>query len=229
VAGIGGGFDMLADDPIADVDILYPPSLNGTWVCERRVTSVEGDVGQAQGAWRLLGGTGDLQSDERSYLRFIDLRRASDATIGLDGRKYFGDVLDRAFELESRTGGATVRWDARAPNTLSYERSGGGLGAAAELKVVQRRVELPNEKGWGSNELIRVTTTSSAFGSKFDITYAARVQRRWRRATTEEGERVVEGLEIIKTYRVLDGIAGIEMPTSTLKSTIRLTRPSATS
>ena len=91
--------------------------------------------------------------------------------------------------------------------------------------MVQRNVELPNEKGWGSNELIRVTTTTSAFGSSFDVTYATRVQRRWRRATTEEGDRVVEGLEIMKTYRVLDGVAGVEMPTSTLKSTIRLTRP----
>ena len=42
--------DMLSDAPIADVDVLYPPSLNGTWVCERQVASVEGDVGQARGA-----------------------------------------------------------------------------------------------------------------------------------------------------------------------------------
>lgn len=217
VEGIGGGFDMLSDQPIANIDVLYPPSLNGSWVCERRVAGIEGDVGQAQGAWKLLGGTGDLQSTERYQVRFIDLRRASDAMTG--------DVFDRGFEIESRTGGATVRWDARAPNLLQYARTSGGPGSAAELKVVQRNVELPNEKGWGSNELIRVTTTTSAFGSSFDVTYATRVQRRWRRATTEEGDRVVEGLEIMKTYRVLDGVAGVEMPTSTLKSTIRLTRP----
>ena len=36
--------------------------------------------------------------------------------------------------------------------------------------------------------------------------------------------RVVEGLEIVTTYRVLDGIAGTEYPTSTTKATIRLTR-----
>jgi len=215
---------MLSDQPLADVDILYPPSLNGTWVCERRVASVEGDAGQAQGAWKLLGGTGDVQSVERYAVRFVDLRRPSDAMTGLDGRKYYGDVFDRGFEIESRTGGAAVSWDALAPNTLRYERKSGGPGAAAELKVVQRSVELPSEKGWGSNELVRVTTTSSAFGSSFDITYAARVQRRWRRATTDAGDRVVEGLEIVKTYRVLDGVAGIEFPTSTLKSTIRLTR-----
>lgn len=32
----------------------------------------------------------------------------------------------------------------------------------------------------------------------------------------------MEGLEIVKTYRVLDGIAGAEMPTSTTKTQIRL-------
>ena len=58
------------------------------------------------------------------------------------------------------------------------------------------------------------------------IDYALRVQRRFRRATSEGGARVVEGLEIVKTYRVLDGVAGVEMPTSTTKSTLRLTRPS---
>ena len=225
VEGIGGGFDVLSEQPIAAVDVLYPPSLNGTWVCERRVAAVEGDVGQAQGAWKLLGGTGELQSGEKYYVRFIDLRRPSDAITGLDGRRYYADVFDRAFELESRTGGASVSWDARAPNLLRYERASGGAGSAAELKVVQRTIEPPGDKGWGSNELIRVTTTSSAFGSSFNVTYATRVQRRWRRSTTSEGDRVVEGLEIIKTYRVLDGVAGVEMPTSTLKSTLRLTRP----
>ena len=61
-------------------------------------------------------------------------------------------------------------------------------------------------------------------GQPTDIIYAARVQRRFRRALTPEGERLVEGLEILKTYRVLDGIAGVEYPTSTTKSLIRMTR-----
>jgi len=232
VQGIGSGFDMLDDKPIADVDILYPPSLNGTWVCERKVVSVEGDVNQAEGAWRLLGGTtgGDFQkSEEKYYVRFVDLRRATDGIIGLDGKKYYGDVFDRGYEIEERTGGTVptvVDWDPRAPNTLKYKKSDDN-SPATELKVVQRTVEPQNNKGSlvGSNELIRVTTkTSALFGSSFDFTSAARVQRRWRRSTTDEGDRVVEGLEIIKTYRVLDGIAGIEFPTSTIKSTIRLTR-----
>ena len=128
---------MLGGRPPKDVDVLYPPSLNGTWTCERRVTSVEGDAGQAEGAWRLLGGTGDLTAPESYSVRFIDLRRSSDGMIGLDGRKYFGDVFDRAYEIESRTGGAAVQWDPFAPNTLSYERRSGGPGAAAELKVTE--------------------------------------------------------------------------------------------
>ena len=81
----------------------------------------------------------------------------------------------------------------------------------------------------GSDELIRVTTRATGpFNTKFDVVYAARVQRRWRRSTTEEGDRVVEGLEVVKTYRVLDGIADVETPTSTVKSTLRLTRTYST-
>ena len=248
VGGIGGGFDMLGDrKPMADIDVLYPPSLNGTWVCERKVVSVEGDTNQAQGAWKLLGGTNiirkgggreDFQkAEEKYFVRFVDLRRPTDGIIGLDGKKYYGDILDRGYEIEERTSRGSgsdegtkpteVQWDPRAPNVLNYDRNDGS--PATELKVVQRKVEPQNNQGSlaGSNELIRVTTKAKAgaiFGSSFDIVYATRVQRRWRRTTTDEGDRVVEGLEIQKTYRVLDGIAGIETPTSTVKSTLRLTR-----
>ena len=68
---------------------------------------------------------------------------------------------------------------------------------------------------------MRLTTSGSVFG---DITYAARLQRRYRRSLTSDGARLVEGLEIMRTYRVLDGIAGVEFPTSTTKSLLRLTR-----
>ena len=103
----------------------------------------------------------------------------------------------------------------------------GGRGSAAELTVVQRSVEQPSEsnKGWGSNELLRVTTSAGSLFGDLSINYAARVRRRWRRGgVTPDGVRVVEGLEIVTTYRVLDGIAGTEYPTSTTKATIRLTR-----
>ena len=104
------------------------------------------------------------------------------------------------------------------------------------LRVVQRSVEPPSDKGWGSNELVRVTTSAGTGFGSYEIDYAARVKRRYRgsdpelseltnhiefepkpgldlyrryrRSYSESGERVIEGLEIVKTYRVLDGIAG---------------------
>ena len=232
---------MLAEDG-PTVDALYPPSLLGLWRCERVVTSVEGDALQAEGAWRLLGGDGEFRRPEAYLLRYVpqpgaeigpDGKMVGPSSLspitGTDGRRYFGVVLDRGFEADTRAHGASVAWDARAPNALKYERNSGGRGSAAELKVLQRSVEEPSDKGWGSNELVRITTSAGSVLGGFDVTYAARVQRRWRRGTTESGQRLVEGLEIVKTYRVLDGIAGVEYPTSTTKSALRLTRPKAAS
>ena len=45
------------------------------------------------------------------------------------------------------------------------------------------------------------------------------------RRNFEGDQRVVEGLEVVKTFRVLDGVAGTEYPTSTIRSQLRLTRP----
>lgn len=233
VEGIGGGADMLSEKPPKIADVLYPPSMNGTWECKRIVTSVEGDAFQAEGAWRLLGGYGsDIKAPEAYRMRYIEqppdrpdgTRSPGQSLVGLDGRNYFGVVLDRGFEMDQRVHGATVQWDARTPNALEYARAEGGRGGAAAVRVVQRSVEPPDDKGWGSNELLRITTTANVLGQPTDIIYAARVQRRFRRALTPEGERLVEGLEILKTYRVLDGIAGVEYPTSTTKSLIRMTR-----
>ena len=69
VEGIGGGADMLSEASPAVADVLYPPSMNGTWQVRRIVTSVEGDTFQAEGAWRLLGGYGsDLRAPEQYTL-----------------------------------------------------------------------------------------------------------------------------------------------------------------
>jgi len=230
IEGIGSGFDILSASPSGDV--LYPPFLNGTWLCQRVITSVEGDVGQARGAWRLLGGDGDFDArqPETYEVQYLDTRRAGSIT-GLDGKTYYGMVLDRGSEIDARTHGAKVAWDDRSPGTLSYERTAGGLGSAAELRVVQRSVETPgpSSQGWGSNELIRVTTSSSTpLLGEIKIDYAVRRLQRFKRAdVTEDGRRRVEGLEIVKTYRVLDGVAGIEYPTSTTKSVLKLTRSRA--
>ena len=230
VEGIGGGADLLSNAAPAIADVVYPPFLNGTWRCERVITDIGGDVGQAKGAWRLLGGYGDVGQPESYSVRFIDTRDANPSPIvGLDGRTYFGVVLDRGYEFDQRAHGAQIQWSAASPNTLSYSRDEGGRGSAAELRVVQRSVELPQESndgtrqlgGWGSDELYRVTTSTAITG---EIYYCARVKRRWRRGVTEDGGRLVEGLEIVKTYRVLDGVAGVEYPTSTTKSMIRLVR-----
>ena len=55
IEGIGGGADVLTQKPSV-ADVAYPPSLLGYWRVERQVVSVEGDAGQAQGAWLDLGG-----------------------------------------------------------------------------------------------------------------------------------------------------------------------------
>ena len=57
------------------------------------------------------------------------------------------------------------------------------------------------------------------------VSRAVRVRRRFRRAFDDVGRRVVEGLEIVTTFRVLDGLAEASLPQSTAKSTLRLARP----
>ena len=93
-----------------------------------------------------------------------------------------------------------------------------------ELAIIQRSVESSSSSsndGFGFNELVRLTERQVPAG--IPIQRCARVQRRYRTTTTEPGGGVVvEGLEIVKTYRVLDGVAGIELPTSTTKSQIRM-------
>ena len=235
VEGIGGGADILSERPTVP-DMVYPPLMNGSWTCRRIVNSIEGDLLQAEGAWRLLGGSGDFRQPESYIMRFLDVRTigSTQYVTGLDGQRYYGVVLDRGRELNSRMRGATVTWGATEPNALSYQRNEGGRRGAADLAVIQRSIEVDGAasmgQGWGSNELVRITTRASPLGDgalglgAFEVNYATRVQRRWRRSTTDLGEPCIEGLEIMKTYRVLDGVAGVEIPTSTTKSILRLTR-----
>ena len=225
VEGIGGGADVLSLKP-AVPDVVYPPSLLGVWRVERVVVSVEGDEAQAKGAWfDLGGGSADrFRKPEVFQTRFLP----SPKDVVTDGGT--GTVLDRGFEMSSRVVGGladgSLQWDATAPDTLSYERraGSGGLGPT-ELSVVQRSIELPSEKGWGYDELLRLTRAAGGLFGGEKLLRAARVKRRYRRAYTEAGDRVIEALEIVKTFRVLDGVAGVEMPTSTAKSTLRFTRP----
>ena len=229
VEGMGGGFDIRTSSPTTtkqsgDEDVIYPSSMAGLWKCRRVVTSVEGDAGQAELAWKTLGGTGSsFKSSIESFdTRFVLPPDKNTNSYSFDGQTLKGVVLDRGSEMASRTDSAAVTWSVDAPDTLFYTRRQGGEPSEVEISVVQRKLELPTEQGFGFNELYRVT--SSAGGIVFadqNVQRAVRVQRRYRRAFDENGNRIVEGLEIMKTYRVLDGIAGIEMPTSTTKSSLK--------
>lgn len=226
VPGIGGGFDMVAPPALASQDVIYPGSVEGLWQCSRAVVSVEGDVGQAQIAWRVLGGSEEAfgkKKTETFTTRFILPPASTPNVYEFDGKSVAGVVLDRGFEISQRVQGATnIVWDASVPGDLAYESASGGT---TSLSVVQRSAELPNDKGFGLNELVRVTSAAGGVFGASKVVRAVRVQRRFRRALGDDGARVIEGLEIVKTYRVLDGVAGTEFPTSTTKSQLRLVRP----
>ena len=235
VEEVGGGFDLLSPPSTAlqSPDVFYPSSMANTqWKVQRVVASVEGDLGQAAVAWKSLGG-----GDERAFTskltevyntRFVaapdSMQRSAEYVY--EGKTVRSAVLDRAYEISNRVagGGTTVStlWDPTVnPNTLTYKR--GNTNDEVELVVVQRKIEPPSETGFGSDELYRIKSSAGGVFSGLNVYRAARVRRRWRRGFDEtSGKRVVDGLDITTTYRVLDGIAGTEMPTSTTKSRIRL-------
>ena len=214
----------------------------GVWNCRRIVTSVEGDVAQAELAWRNLGGTGPFRDVESFDSTFVFLPEDTDNSNNANrySYKYNGEwvqgvVLDRKLELQSRmrlndnAADDTITWNIHQPDTLSYTRvplNQSSSTPPVELVVVQRKVETPTEQGFGYDELYRVTSSAGptagifSFATDANVERAVRVRRRYRRAFDERGNRILEGLEIANTYRVLDGIAGVEMPTSTCKSSL---------
>jgi hypothetical protein len=192
-------------------DVTYPLSIQGPWLVQRVVTSVEGDAFQAETAWRTLGGSGDFHKTEKFLTRYLEQEQSSTLT-GNDGSERF-TILDRGYERQARSSSSSSNlvWSQQNPDTLNTDK--------VEVAVVQRTAEPPTDEGFGYNELYRLSE-----GQLFQR--AARVQRRYRRAFDEQtGNRIIEGLEIQKTFRVLDGIAGTEFPTSTTKSMIRMKRP----
>lgn len=197
---VGGGFDLLAQRKLSDKDVLYPASMEGSWICDRIVTQVEGDQFQAGEAWRSLGG-GNLKVNKAES---FPTRYIRSPLFNVDGV-----VNDRGFEFSNRANLSSVGWTVENPDNLEYEK--------IKIVVKSRSVELPSEKGFGFNELIRID--DGPFTSR-----AVQIKRRYRRAFDDSGNRLVEGLEIMKTFRVLDGVAGTEFPTSTVKSQIRLRR-----
>jgi len=203
-------------------DAVFPKSLKGLWEVEKTVVSSEGDVGQAETAWFLLGGAKEAFKSKRveTYeTLYVDPTSSSSSySYDVDGKSVVGVVLDRGFELKSRADPSIEdvsfedSEDSSDFNHLTYYRQKKKIS----IDTVQRQVLLPDSKGWGSNELLRITTPS--------IDRAVKVSRRFRRSYEGE-DRVIEGIEIVKTFRVMDGIAGTEYPTSTTKSTLKLRRP----
>jgi hypothetical protein len=200
---VGGGFDLLEDRKLRNKDVTYPQSMEGLWVCDRVVTQVEGDQFNAKEAWRALGGGRNLSVNKaESYpSRFMKSPLLDDLA---------GVVNDRGFEVSQRASAFNVAWNVEEPDVLAFDK--------IKLTVKSRSVEVPSDEGFGFNELIRI--------EEGPFTRVAQIKRRYRRAFDDDGGRVVEGLEIMKTFRVLDGIAGTEFPTSTVKSSIRMRRPS---
>jgi len=201
---VGGGYDLLSERRgAAERDAIYPKSMEGRWSCERIVARVEGDKFQAGEAYRCLGGKSNQLQEGKTEVfetRYIFSPLVEDA----------GVVADRGYEISSRAKTNEVQWNVATPNALEFDNK-------VKLIVVKRSVEPPSDKGFGFDELLRVEDGTT--------TRAVQVKRRYRRSFDEQGNRIVEGLEITKTFRVLDGIAGIEFPTSTVKSQLRLVRP----
>jgi hypothetical protein len=183
-AALGGG-QLTSEGLDPAQDVIHPASLVGEWQCQRVVTMVEGDAGQAVTVWKALGGLSDEvfagKKVESFATRFIAAPPNIKADYVFEGEALRGVVLDCAFETERRTRGAAVSWDAAVPGRLSFERTSGG--GAVEQRVAQRRVELPSERGWGGSELLSVTTPAGGLlGDSGTVQRAALVQRRFRRA-----------------------------------------------
>lgn len=187
--------------------------MEGVWQCQRIVTLVEGNANQALVSWKALGGSDDSLFTNRQVETFL--------TRFITNQQTGETVLDRGFELAQRSSSSkNVQWEAAVPNILTYNDE---KDQPIELAVIQRRAEPITDQGFGFNELIRITE-KAPLGQQVRCD---QVKRRYRRAFDNQGNRIVEGLEILKTFRVLDGIAGVEMPTSTTKTQIKMTRPSS--
>ena len=232
VEEIGGGLDLLSPNPsaLSSSDVFYPSSMIDTkWKVQRVITSVEGDLGQAALAWKLLGG-----SDERAFTsKLTEVYEAQfiaapetmkDANYEYDGKSLHAAILDRGSELSSRMGLGkdAIQWDTKSNiNAIDYTRNNGSVN----LTTVQRKIELPSDKGFGSDEVYRIQSSAGGIFAGTNVYRAARVRRRYRRGFDEAtGRRILDCIEIVTTHRVLDGIAGMEFPTSTCKSRLRFTQ-----
>jgi len=214
VEGIGGGFDLMQPQVDKGVDVIYPASMAGTWKCNRVVVAMEGDIGQAELAWRNLGGCNvdnkPIKGLVESYIQTF-LIPPSNWNIKNDyifeGETYKGAILDRGLDISSRrsrTADATicnVSWDIDT-QTLKYENSNKSSSSSQQVQIciVQRKVEYPSVNGFGFDELYKITSSAGGLflGDNNNVQRAVRVKRRYRRALDDNGNRIVDGLEIMK-------------------------------
>jgi hypothetical protein len=224
---VGGGTDIslvLSDT----TKLIFPASLEGRYSCQRTIASIDGDRNQAESVWKALGGRDakvffGLEAPPEHYETHL---------VRSDGSSSY-TVIDRGYEWVSRTGNNnnnksisnnTVQWSTDHPNVLLIGKSTPqqppptSSSSRMEIAVIQRvDVITPNlDQGLvaGGKELLRIT--------EGPFVKAVAINQRYRLAADGSGD--LEGLEIVKTFRVLDGIAGTEFPTSTTKSRLRLTR-----
>ena len=229
VEGVGGGLDLLSPKSLSYSEVFYPNSMiNTKWKVQRVITSVEGDLGQAALSWQLLGG-----ADERAFTsKLTEVYESTyisppttldDAKYEYEGKILQAAILDRGSELSSRTGvdKDTIEWDVKS-NSISYARN---KDDKVNLTIVRRNNELPTDQGFGFDEIYRIESSAGGIFSGTNVYRAARVRRRYRRGFDENtGKRILDAIEVVTTHRVLDGIAGIELPTSTTKSRLRYTQ-----
>jgi hypothetical protein len=204
--------DVLTQN-LKSADVCYPQFFKGYWETTRKITLVEGDSSMAEAAWRGLGGTAEFKAlTEQFRTRFVETPT--------------GVILDRGYEMANRLTsknpgvGSKVVWDASHPDVLEFSQSWSKLVSSdarhVRIQVWQRRVEqLP--VGLGLQELVIITNNQGP--TKFES--AARIQRRFRLAVDDQSN--LDGIEIVKTFRLLDGVIS-DLPTSTTKTRLRLER-----
>jgi len=226
---LGSGLDLLSPKPITS-EVYYASSMTDTkWRVQRVVTSVEGNLEQSALAWKLLGG-----SDEKAFTsKLTEVYEADfiaapegmkDATYTFEGKTLQSAILDRSLELSSRIGidKGSIQLDT-LNNSFEYTRNNNE--GPVNLTVVSRKIEPPTESGFGSDEVYRILSSAGGIFAGTNVYRCARVRRRFRRGFDEStGKRILDGIEIVTTHRVMDGVAGIEMPTSTCKTRLRYTQ-----
>ena len=200
IEGIRSGLDLTRSSVPPKTDVIFPASSLGSWTCQRIVTSVEGDTGQAELAWLCLGGppTGDWKGVERYKSELVlPPMESIENTYMLEGKMLEGAVLDRGLELEAMSKDRRASWEVTNPTHYSFEQD----GRVTELNIVQRKIDLPSEQGFGSNEVYRITTAAGGmFGDGNKLKRAIRVQRRYRRAFDGDGNRIIELVKDVSRF-----------------------------